>query len=120
VANNVGKAINPMLCAAQIEGSAVMGLSQTFFEAMRWEGGQLLNGNLADYPLASICEAPPVEVILVEIPHPEGPFGAMGAGEPGIVPTSAAVGNAVARALGIRVVDLPLTPDKVLGAMRSR
>lgn len=116
-ANNVGKAINPMLCAAQIEGSAVMGLSQTFFEALRWDNGQLLNPNLADYPLASIREAPPVEVVLVEIPHPEGPFGAIGAGEPGIVPTSAAIGNAVARALGARVFDLPLTPDKVLAAL---
>lgn len=116
-ANNVGKAINPMLCAAQIEGAAVMGLSQTFFEALRWDNGQLLNPNLADYPLASIREIPPVEVALVEIPHPDGPFGAIGAGEPGIVATSAAVGNAVARALGARVFDLPLTPDRLLDAL---
>jgi CO/xanthine dehydrogenase Mo-binding subunit len=116
-ANNVGRAINPMLCAAQIEGSAVMGLSQTFFEALRWDNGQLLNPNLADYPLASIREIPPIEVALVEIPHPDGPFGAIGAGEPAIVPTSAAVGNAVARALGARVFDLPLTPDRVLDSL---
>jgi CO/xanthine dehydrogenase Mo-binding subunit len=119
-AHNVGTAINPRSCRTQIEGAAVMGLSQTFFEALRWDEGQLLNGNLADYPLASICETPPVEVVLVEIPHPEGPFGAMGVGEPGIIPTSAAVGNAVARALGIRVFDLPLTPDTVLAAVQGR
>jgi CO/xanthine dehydrogenase Mo-binding subunit len=97
-----------------------MGLSQTLFEAMRWVDGQLLNGNLADYPLASIRETPPIDVVLVEVPHPDGPFGAVGVGEPGIIPTSAAVGNAVARALGIRVLDLPLTPDKVLAALEAR
>jgi len=94
-----------------------MGLSQTFFEALRWDNGQLLNPNLADYPLASIREIPPIEVALVEIPHPDGPFGAIGAGEPAIVATSAAIGNAVARALGVRVFDLPLTPDRVLDAL---
>jgi CO/xanthine dehydrogenase Mo-binding subunit len=119
-AHNVGKAIDPRSCRAQIEGAAVMGLSQTLFEAMRWEDGQLLNGNLADYPLASICETPPIEVVLVEVPHPDGPFGAMGVGEPGIIPTSGAVGNAVARALGVRLFNLPLTPATVLAALHGR
>ena len=116
-ANNVGRAINPMLCAAQIEGSAATGISQTLFEEMRWEDGQLLNPNLVDYRLITICEAPPVEAIVVELPHGEGPFGAMGAGEPAIVPTSAAIGNAVARALNVRLFSLPLTPDKVLAGL---
>lgn len=116
-AHNVGRAINPMLCAAQIEGSVAGGISQTLFEEMRWEGGQLVNPNLADYRLLTTWEAPPVEAILVEAPHGEGPFGAVGAGEPAIVPTSAAIGNAVARALGVRLFSLPITPDKVLGAL---
>ncbi|MBI3015964.1 MAG: xanthine dehydrogenase family protein molybdopterin-binding subunit, partial [Candidatus Tectomicrobia bacterium] len=113
-AHNVGKAINPTLCAAQIEGGVASGVSMTLFEEMRWDNGQLLNPNLVDYRLLSICEAPPVQAILIEVPHREGPFGAIGAGEPAIVPTSAAIGNAVARALNVRLFSLPLTPDKVL------
>ena len=116
-AHNVGKAINPTLCAAQIEGSVAMGVSMTLFEEMRWDGGQLLNPNLVDYRLLSVCEAPPVEAILIEVPLREGPFGAIGAGEPAIVPTSAAIGNAVARALNVRLFSLPLTPDKILAVL---
>ncbi len=113
-AHNVGRAINPTLCAAQIEGSVASGISQTLFEEMHWESGQLVNGNLADYRLLTAWEAPPVEAILIEAPHRDGPFGALGAGEPAIVPTSAAIGNAVARALGVRLFSLPLKPDEIL------
>lgn len=119
-ANNVGTAINPMICAAQIEGSVAAGISQTLFEEMRWEGGQLVNPNLADYRLLTSWESPPVEAILVEAPHGAGPFGAVGAGEPAIVPTSAAIGNAVARALGIRLFSLPVKPDEILQALSKQ
>ncbi|MBI4527565.1 MAG: xanthine dehydrogenase family protein molybdopterin-binding subunit [Deltaproteobacteria bacterium] len=119
-ANNVGTAINPMICTAQIEGSVAGGISQTLFEEMRWERGQLVNPNLADYSLLTSWEAPPVEVVLVESPHGAGPFGAVGAGEPAIVPTSAAIGNAVARALGIRLFSLPVKPDEILKALAEK
>ncbi len=119
-ANNVGRAINPTLCAAQIEGSVAAGISQTLFEQMHWESGQLVNPNLADYRLLTTWEAPPVEAILIEAPHRDGPFGAMGAGEPAIVPTSAAIGNAVARALGIRMFSLPLSPNEILAALQQQ
>lgn len=121
VAADVGRAINPRHCRQQIAGAALMGLGHALFERMVFDHGQLVNGTLVDYPVPSIRDMPEELVpIVVEVPHPDGPFGAKGVGESGLLAVSPAVANAVAAAVGIRLRDLPLTPEKVLRALRDR
>ena len=119
-AHDVGKAINPDNCVRQIEGSVIMGAGTALAEEMIFdENARLLNGNLVDYKVPTSQDAGfPVEVTLVEKPHPEGPYGAKGIGEPGLVPTAAAIGNAVAAATGGRLYNLPVKPEQVLGLLR--
>ena len=116
---DVGKAINPRQCDLQNEGSMIMGLATALFEEMTFDNGQPTNSSFVDYGLATMADHP-VEFrsILVEHPHPEGPFGAKGAGE-GVIPTVApALANAIANALGgARVRDMPLLPHRVLAAI---
>jgi CO/xanthine dehydrogenase Mo-binding subunit len=79
--------------------------------------GQLLNGNLLDYRLPTARDLPPIETIIVEVPSEEGPYGARIVGEPSIVAGMAAVSNAVEDAVGARVDEAPITPERVLRAM---
>lgn len=119
---NAGKAINPLLSTGQIEGSNDMALGFTFLEELVYDaGGQPLNPNFLDYHMPTILDTP-VEVasILVEKPHPDNPYGAIGVGEATIPPVSPAIGNAIYNAAGVRVRDLPIKPEKVLRALRER
>jgi len=121
VAADVGRAINPRHCRQQIAGAALMGLGHALFEQMVFDEGQLVNGTLIDYPVPSILDMPDELVpILVEVPHPGGPFGAKGVGESGLLAVSPAIANAVEAAVGVRIRDLPITPEKVLRALRAR
>ncbi|MDP8264647.1 MAG: xanthine dehydrogenase family protein molybdopterin-binding subunit, partial [Candidatus Aceula lacicola] len=79
-----------------------------------------LNPNFANYRLPRSVNACPVESILIETIDPEGPFGAKGMGEAALLPTAAAIANAVYDAIGIRIKDLPITPDKILKALKSK
>ncbi len=117
---DVGKAIHPKQCALQNEGSVLAGLGSTLFEEMRFENGQPVNCSFLDYLLPSINDHPgEFQSLLVETPHPDGPFGAKGMGEAALPPAAPAIGNAVANALGgARVRDLPLKPDKIIATMR--
>ena len=119
-AHDVGKAINPDNCRQQIEGAVIMGIGSALSEEMIFdENARLLNGNLVDYKVpTSMDAAVPIDVTLIEKPHPEGPFGAKGIGEPGLVPTAAAIGNAVAAATGGRLFNLPIKPEQVLGIIK--
>jgi len=119
-AHDVGRAINPTTCEQQIEGSVLMGLSNTLFEEFKMEKGKILNDSLADYKVATILDMPEIIPILVESPHKEGPFGAKGIGEPAAAATAPAIANAIFEAVGIRIKDLPVTPEKVLAALRER
>jgi CO/xanthine dehydrogenase Mo-binding subunit len=119
-AHDVGKAINPLGCEQQIEGAAIMGLSNTLFEEFKMEKGRILNDTLADYKLASTLDIPEIIPILVESHHEEGPFGAKGIGEPAAAPTAPAIANAIFDAIGIRIKDLPITPEKVIAALREK
>jgi CO/xanthine dehydrogenase Mo-binding subunit len=118
---DVGKAIHPKQCDLQNEGSALAGLGSALFEEMRFDNGQPINGTFLDYLLPSMQDHPmEFESLLVETPHPDGPFGAKGMGEAGLPPMAAAIGNAVANALnGIRVRDLPIKPDKVVAILNT-
>jgi CO/xanthine dehydrogenase Mo-binding subunit len=119
-AHDVGQAINPMACEQQIEGSVVMGLSNTLFEEFKMEKGRILNDSFADYKLATILDMPEIVPIIVEAPHKEGPFGAKGIGEPAAGATAPAIAGAIFDAVGIRIHDLPITPEKVLAALKEK
>lgn len=119
-AHDVGKAINPIGCEQQIEGAVIMGLSNTLFEEFKMENGRILNDTLADYKLATMMELPEIVPILVESVHKEAPFGAKGIGEPAAAPTAPAIANAIYNAIGVRIKELPITPDKILAALRDK
>ena len=117
---DVGKAINPAQCEGQDEGAAIQGLGHTLFESLAYENGQLLNSNLVDYRVPSIRDLPEVfESMLVENQDGPGPYGAKGMGESGIVSIAPAIGNAIARATGVRIRSLPLTPETVWRALKN-
>jgi CO/xanthine dehydrogenase Mo-binding subunit len=117
---DVGKAINPRQCEGQDEGAAIQGLGHTLFESLVYENAQPLNPNLVDYRVPSFRDLPKeFESVLVENQDGPGPYGAKGMGESGIVSIGPAVGNAVARATGVRIRELPLTPERVWRALRD-
>jgi CO/xanthine dehydrogenase Mo-binding subunit len=119
---DAGKAINPRQCHLQNEGSMMMSLGSTLFEEMVFDNGQPINATFLEYMLPSIKDHPrQFKSLLVETPHPDGPFGAKGVGETAVGPVEPAIGNAVANALGgIRIRDLPLRPDKVLAVLETK
>jgi CO/xanthine dehydrogenase Mo-binding subunit len=118
---DVGKAVHPLQCDLQNEGSALAGLGSALFEEMRFDNGQPINCTFLDYLLPSTLDHPSeFESRLVETPHPDGPFGAKGMGEAALPPTAPAIGNAIANALnGARVRDLPVKPDKIVAALET-
>ncbi len=116
-AADVGKAINPMTVEQQIEGGVVMGLSNGILEHFSIRDGRIENGNLADYKVATIQDLPEIVPIIVESVHEEAPFGAKGVGEPAAAATPPAIANALYDAIGVRIRDLPVTPEKVLAAL---
>jgi carbon-monoxide dehydrogenase large subunit len=119
-AHDVGKAINPLNCAAQIEGGVAMGIGSALHEEMVIDDtGKVRNPSFLDYHLVTSLDVPKMIPIIVECPEPEGPYGAKGLGEPGLAPTPAAIGNAVADAIGVRVYDLPLKPENVYWAIQK-
>ena len=119
-AHDVGQAINPVTCEQQIEGSVIMGVSNTLFEELKMERGRILNDSLADYKLATFSDMPRIVPILVEARHREGPFGAKGVGEPAAGATGPAIANAIFDAVGVRIKDLPMTAEKVWTALRKK
>lgn len=118
---DAGKAVNPKQCHLQNEGSMIMSLGSTLFEEMAFDKGQPINCTFLDYMPPSMADHPDnFTSLLVECPHPVGPFGAKGMGEAGLGPVEPAIGNAVARALGgVRIRDLPLRPERVLAAIQK-
>jgi CO/xanthine dehydrogenase Mo-binding subunit len=118
---DVGRRINPRQCEAQDEGAVVQGLGHTLYEEMLYEGGQLLNANLAGYRVPRAADVPGrMTCRFVENADGPGPFGAKGAGEGSLIPVSPAVANALARLTGVRMRELPLTPERVWRALRAR
>ena len=99
----------------------MMGMGHTFFEQMVYDGGQLLNPSPIDYRLPVMSDLPDeFRSILVENADGPGPYGAKGIGESGLLPTAPAIANAVARAVGVRIKDLPMTPERVQKAIAAR
>jgi CO/xanthine dehydrogenase Mo-binding subunit len=120
-AHDVGKAINPLNCVAQIEGGLAMGIGSALHEELVVDqSGKVRNPSFLDYHLVTSLDVPQMIPIIVECAEPEGPYGAKGLGEPGLAPTPAAIGNAVADAIGVRIYDLPLKPENVYWAIQRK
>ncbi|MFQ5817211.1 MAG: molybdopterin cofactor-binding domain-containing protein [Terriglobia bacterium] len=120
VAHDCGRAINPMTVEGQIQGSISMGLGQALQEEMIWNRGRLLNPSLLEYKSPSTLESPEIDTILVESIDPEGPLGAKEAGEGSLAAVIPAVANAVYDAIGVRITSLPITPEKILRALKEK
>jgi CO/xanthine dehydrogenase Mo-binding subunit len=122
VVQDVGRSINPLAVQGQMRGGATQGIGWALYEEMLYdEGGQLVTGTLMEYVLPSFSQtAPEIDTVQVEVPSEHGPFGARGVGEAPVVPTAAAITNAVADATGLRLTDLPLTAPRVWAALRAQ
>jgi len=120
VVQDVGRALNPDLVEGQMQGGTAQGIGWALTEALGTdEHGQLLAGSFVDYAVPTIDRVPPMDLEIVEVPAPDGPFGAKGVGEPPVIGVAAAVANAVAAATGVRVRELPLTDERVWSALRA-
>ena len=119
-AHDVGSAINPLLLEGQICGGVVMGAGYALTERLISEKGEIKNPNFLDYKILTPKDSFPIETIFVETEDPEGPFNAKGVGEPGVVPSAPAIANAIYNAVGVRIKDLPITPEKVLAALKKK
>jgi CO/xanthine dehydrogenase Mo-binding subunit len=119
-AQDVGRAINPLSVRGQVQGAIMQGLGQALSEACLFVNGKMQNPSFLDYKIFSSLDAPKVEVHLVEREADDGPFGAKGVGEPPIMPPLASIANAVYDAVGVRIYDLPITPEKVLRAIQEK
>jgi CO/xanthine dehydrogenase Mo-binding subunit len=117
---DVGRALNPALVEGQMAGGAVQGIGRALHEALvHDEAGQLVTGTLLDYALPRATMVPPIETHWLEIPAPEGPFGARGMAEAPVLPAPAAIANAIAAATGTRVRELPMTAQRVWRAIQG-
>ena len=116
---DVGFAINPMAVEGQIEGGAVQGYAWATMEEMQYNEEGNVNPGFVDYRVPTTADLPTVESVIVEVEAPDGPFGAKGVGEPPITPTLATMANAVADAVGIRITELPMKPEKVVDALHG-
>jgi CO/xanthine dehydrogenase Mo-binding subunit len=115
--HDVGRAINPAAVVGQIAGGSHQGLGYAMMEDFIVENGVTKTPSFAEYLIPTALDFPTTEVIILESGSGVGPFGAKGIGEPSLTPAAPAVANAVADAIGVRIHDLPLTPEKVLEAL---
>ncbi len=117
-AHDVGRALNPVGCEGQIEGGIHMGLGYALTEELKLDRGRVLNPGFLDYKLLTAPDMPEILITLIETVDEAGPFGAKGLGESGTIPISAAVANAVKDAVGVRMTELPMTPERVWRVLR--
>jgi 4-hydroxybenzoyl-CoA reductase subunit alpha len=115
-----GVALNPTAVEGQVDGSVSGGIGQALMEGFDTKGGLMLNPSLLEYRLPQVSDMPEMETHIVETREEEGPFGAKGVGEFIQIPTAAAIANAVYDAVGVRIHDLPITPDKVLAVLGKK
>ncbi|MGB2763171.1 MAG: xanthine dehydrogenase family protein molybdopterin-binding subunit [Candidatus Aminicenantaceae bacterium] len=119
-AHDVGKVLNPQALKGQMYGAIAQGIGYAFYEELLSKQGKILNPNFRDYKIPRVYEMNfPIELEFIESNDKFGPFGAKGVAEPGLVPTAPAIANAIYDAIGVRIHDLPITPDKVLAALKK-
>jgi CO/xanthine dehydrogenase Mo-binding subunit len=117
--HDVGRAIDPLRVEGQIHGGAVQGIGYALLEEVASQDGSPASSLFADYLIPVSTDVPDIQAIALEIGPGKGPFGARGIGEPSIAPPAAAIASAVADALGVRITELPITPERVLAALRQ-
>jgi xanthine dehydrogenase molybdenum-binding subunit len=118
-AHDVGRAINPMIIEGQIEGSLIQGMGYALLEEVRQREGRPIAPDLENYLVPMSADMPELVPIIVETHEPSGPLGAKGVGEAGLVPTAAAIANAIESATGVRITRLPITPERLLDALNA-
>jgi CO/xanthine dehydrogenase Mo-binding subunit len=120
VAQDVGRALNPALVEGQMRGAAAQGIGWALHEELIHDSeGQLLTGSFLDYTIPRAADVPDIDTLIVEVPAPDGPFGAKGIGEASVIPAPAAVASAIAAAGGPRLRELPMTSRRIWNAMRD-
>ena len=119
-AHDVGTIINPIGHQGQIDGGLIQGLGFALMEELRTEDGRISTLSLGDFKLPTIRDIPPLTTVLLEDQVGPGPFRAKAIGEGSISPVAAAIANAVADACGVRVMDLPITAEKVYFTLKKR
>ena len=118
---DVGRAIHPSYVEGQVQGGAAQGIGWALNEEYVYDAaGCLQNAGFLDYRMPVASDLPMIDTVLVEVPNPNHPYGVRGVGEVPIIPPLAAVANAVARAGGVRVNDLPISPPRLLAALHSQ
>ena len=119
-AQDVGRALNPLSVEGQIQGSVWMGMGQAISEGTIYHEGLAVTSSMLDYRVPTIIESPPIETGIIESIDPHGPFGAKEAGETALAAFIPALTNAIADAIGVRALDLPVTPDRLLALMEKQ
>src|SRR4029077_19376826 len=123
IAHDIGKSINPVLVMGQVEGSVYMGLGEVLMEEMAYRGNRNVVHkfpSMLEYKSPTTMEMCDVKTYLIEDPDPNGPFGAKEVGQGPLLPVPPAVANAVYDAVGVRIDEVPITPEKVLKALREK
>ena len=118
-AHDIGRAINPAGLEGQVDGGVAQGIGWALTEHFQMENGSVITPNLSTYLIPTTADVSQVQTILVEDPEPLGPWGAKGIGEPAVIPTGAAIANAVSEAIGAPMDSLPMTPEIVLNALEQ-
>jgi xanthine dehydrogenase molybdenum-binding subunit len=117
----VGRALNPSAIEGQMQGSVVQGIGWALTEGYDYDvNGRLRNASLLDYRLPTALDVPSIDCVILEKPVPGVPYGLRGVGEAPIVPVAACVANAIARAVGVRTGRMPMTPERIVMALRTR
>jgi CO/xanthine dehydrogenase Mo-binding subunit len=115
----VGKVINPILAAGQIEGGVAQGVGFALYENVVWQEGRMMNGQMTNYIMPTSMDVPPIRVFFEETPYARGPAGAKGIGELPLDGTAPAIANAIAHATGVDIRRVPVTPEALLGMLES-
>jgi xanthine dehydrogenase molybdenum-binding subunit len=120
-AHDVGKVLNPQTLKGQIYGALAQGVGYALYEEVRSDEGRILNPDFRDYKIPGSLDMNfPIDLDFIETDDEYGPFGSKGVGEPGLVPTAPAIANAIYDAVGVRIHDLPITPEKILAALDKK
>ncbi|MBI4641280.1 MAG: xanthine dehydrogenase family protein molybdopterin-binding subunit [Candidatus Tectomicrobia bacterium] len=118
---DVGTAIHPSYVEGQMQGGAVQGIGWALNEEYMYnENGEMINASFLDYRLPTTLDLPMIDTVIVEVPNPHHPYGVRGAGEVPIVPPPAAIANAIYRAIGVRMRELPMSPGRIVKAILSK
>jgi CO/xanthine dehydrogenase Mo-binding subunit len=119
VSDDCGKAFNPMAVHGQSNGASAQAIGWALYEELKVEEGHMVNGNFAEYTMPTADSIPMLRSGIVESNDPNGPHGAKGASETAILPGAPAIANAIFHSVGVRINDLPITPEKVLAALKQ-